>query len=316
MNNSNTNEFPAALRLFTEKLGWKNADLNDLRQALIENGLIFEVGSEEFVSAPKLGEYVENELDRYTSNDAEPTYEDRVCYAKTSLSYLRSWFNYLTSFDFSNTTADTEDAVEANRLLLKAHLPYFHNIFKHLLNALEIAFGINAPGTKDVVLEEMELILKIPPGEDFDKKKFLEDDDPPALAIPLDAFNGLLQGGPEVKQRYQAMVEQDIIIEAKGNKWVLSLGFLTYVLNDLEHLRLRAGVLRSKKTLGDYTFLSFRYLSIWTMLLLYIVEYQFLNDDSLSDEYFERLWGNAIDCFRAIYSYTLDAIIIMADDGM
>ncbi len=311
MNNSNTNEFSVALRLFTEMLGWEKTEVEHLRQDLIEAGLIFEVGSEELISAKKFGRFIEDDLGKLAVDASmADSHESIIHYAFRSFGYLRSWFYYLAAVDLSGADFESQDYVDDFRRMLNEQINEYHDIFGHLLIALQTSFGINLSQNRDNILEGKAL----QPVTELEQP--VEDTDCATIAIPLESFNDTIKlGGPEIVKRHQQLDKQGVITELGGRKVIILSRYMLFVFDDLSHLRLRSETLHSEEALEDYAFFSFQYLQIWTHLLLSRAKFESPDGGNVSDESVQAGWKNALDYFQKIYRFTRDAIVISLERG-
>lgn len=144
----------------------------------------------------------------------------------------------------------------------------------------------------------------------------MEDKDLATFAIPLDSFTKAVKlSGQEMEKKHQDLIKGDVVVEFNGAKYVMLSRYISFVLDDLKYLYLRARTFRSEKAIEDYAFISERYLEIWARIMLGRSQFVTSSGEKVSDDNIRDTWENALDYFQAIYRYTRDAIVISLENG-
>lgn len=143
----------------------------------------------------------------------------------------------------------------------------------------------------------------------------MDDRDLATFSIPLDFFTKIVKlSGPELEKKHQDLNKEDLIVEFNGAKYVMLSRYISFVLDDLEYLYLRARTFRSEKAIEDYAFISESYLEIWARIMLGRSQFATSSGEKVSDDNIRDAWENALDYFQAIYRYTRDAIDISLEN--
>ncbi len=136
------------------------------------------------------------------------------------------------------------------------------------------------------------------------------------LSIPLDFFTKIVKSrGPELEKKHQDLNKEDLIAKFDGNEYVMLSRYISFVLDDLDHLHLRAETFRSEKAIEDYALFSENYLEIWACIMLGRSQFATSSGEKVSDANVRDAWDNALEYFQVIYKYTRDAIVISLENG-
>ena len=144
----------------------------------------------------------------------------------------------------------------------------------------------------------------------------MDDKDLATFSIPLDFFTKIVKlNGLEMEKKHQDLIKGDVVVEFNGAKYVMLSRYISFVLDDLKYLYLRARTFHSEKAIGDYAFISESYLEIWAHIMLGRSQFATSSGEKVSDDNIWDAWENALDYFQAIYRYTRDAIVISLENG-
>jgi len=301
----NTSDFPEFLMRFDgffDVLKLSEAGLEKKRQLLSNAGVIEVVMGEECISPRKCAKPVLDELDSlHTKVMASRSYDDLWEYACNAIDYFRVWFCFLACIGKPVEPMADDSHNTDYRSGLNDIMDDCHRIYEHLYAAISLIIELNVSSG----IENSD-----------SKDRTTEDEYCGAFTTPLDIFTQMVKlSGSELEEKHRDLEKEGVIVEFGGVKHVLHSRYISFLLDDLEYLRLRVETLRAEKAIEDYAFFSEAYLEIWVRILLAERHFKSLSGNKVSEAEIRNAYENDLNSLKAIYRYAHNAIVISLENG-